>query len=101
MILFVILPTQLCMDQWSGKIEGIVLPWIVELINHGASVATLDVKGDLYDRLLPEAKRVSCRVWYWKSLAISVDRGACPPAPALWSRHDLPQAAPAGSGGQP
>ncbi len=49
----------------SGKTEGIVLPWIKALLQQGASVVTCDVKGDLFVRLLPEAKKVGARVWYW------------------------------------
>ena len=49
----------------AGKTEGIVLPWITALLQQGASVVTCDVKGDLFDRLLPEAKKVGARVWYW------------------------------------
>ena len=48
----------------SGKTEGIVLPWIVELLRAGASVVTCDVKGDLMDRLAPEARRLGRRLWY-------------------------------------
>ncbi len=49
----------------AGKTEGIVLPWITALLQQRASVVTCDVKGDLFDRLLPEAKKVGARVWYW------------------------------------
>ena len=49
----------------AGKTEGIVLPWIKSLLGQGASVVTCDVKGDLFDRLMPEAKKIGARVWYW------------------------------------
>ncbi len=49
----------------AGKTEGIVLPWITSLLRQGVSVVTCDVKGDLFDRLLPEAKKSGARVWYW------------------------------------
>lgn len=49
----------------AGKTEGIVLPWITALLQQGASIVTCDVKGDLFDRLLPEARKGGARVWYW------------------------------------
>jgi len=49
----------------SGKTEGIVLPWITAILKQGASVVTCDVKGDLFDRLHQDAKKMGARVWYW------------------------------------
>lgn len=49
----------------SGKTEGVIIPWITQLLGQGASVVTCDVKGDLYDRLAPEARKLGCNVWYW------------------------------------
>ncbi len=49
----------------SGKTEGIVLPWITALLQQGASVVTCDVKGDLFDKLLPETRKLGVRLWYW------------------------------------
>jgi len=51
----------------SGKTDGIMLPWIVDLLRAGASVVTCDVKGDLMDRLAPEARRLGRRLWYWNN----------------------------------
>lgn len=51
----------------SGKTEGVIIPWIIELLGRRASVVTCDVKGDLIDRLGPEAQRLGCRLWYWNS----------------------------------
>lgn len=49
----------------SGKTEGIIIPWIVELLQAGYSVVTVDVKGDLFDRLQGVAKKLGIQVWYW------------------------------------
>lgn len=49
----------------SGKTEGIVLPWVTALLQQGASVVTCDVKGDLFDKLLPETRKLGARLWYW------------------------------------
>ena len=49
----------------SGKTEGIIIPWILELLRAGYSVVTVDVKGDLYDRLDGAARQMGVRVWYW------------------------------------
>jgi len=49
----------------SGKTEGIILPWILELLQAGYSVVTVDVKGDLFDRLLGPAQQIGVRIWYW------------------------------------
>lgn len=51
----------------SGKTEGLVVPWILDLLRSGVSVVTCDVKGDLMDRLAPEARRLGRRLWYWNS----------------------------------
>lgn len=49
----------------SGKTEGIIIPWIVDLLKAGYSVVTVDVKGDLFDRLQGVAQQIGVRVWYW------------------------------------
>jgi type IV secretory pathway TraG/TraD family ATPase VirD4 len=49
----------------SGKTEGIIIPWILELLRAGYSVVTVDIKGDLFDRLYGEAQRMGVQVWYW------------------------------------
>lgn len=49
----------------SGKTEGIILPWIEGLLKEGNSVVTCDIKGDLVDRLMPVARQIGCRFWYW------------------------------------
>jgi len=51
----------------SGKTESLILPWILTLLRGGASVVTVDVKGDLYDRLAPAAETMGARLWYWNS----------------------------------
>jgi type IV secretory pathway TraG/TraD family ATPase VirD4 len=51
----------------SGKTEGIVIPWILDLLQQGASVVTVDVKGDLVDRVTGPAQEAGIRVWYWNS----------------------------------
>lgn len=51
----------------SGKSEGIIIPWILELVRAGSSVVTVDVKGDLVHRVAAEAGRMGVRVWYWNS----------------------------------
>ena len=51
----------------SGKTEGIIIPWIVDLLRSGGSVVTVDVKGDLVDRVSRQASRAPTRVWYWNS----------------------------------
>jgi len=48
-----------------GKTEGIIVPWAIGLLKNGHSVVTVDVVGNLTDRLSNEAKRLGCRVWYW------------------------------------
>jgi type IV secretory pathway TraG/TraD family ATPase VirD4 len=40
----------------SGKTTGIIVPWIVAGLRHGYSVVTIDVKGDLLDRVKAEAR---------------------------------------------
>jgi type IV secretory pathway TraG/TraD family ATPase VirD4 len=49
----------------SGKTEGIIIPWILQLLQNGHSVVTVDVKGDLIDRLRGEVTRLGVRSWYW------------------------------------
>lgn len=49
----------------SGKTEGIIIPWIEDLIRAGFCVVTVDVKGDLYDRLTRTAQLYGVRVLYW------------------------------------
>lgn len=49
----------------SGKTESFVIPWILSLIERGASVVTVDVKGELYECLAPEVENLGGRVWYW------------------------------------
>mgnify|MGYP006431529211 CR=1 FL=1 len=49
----------------AGKTEGIVVPWISALLQNGFSVVTIDVKGDLLDRLSPVIRKTRCRSWYW------------------------------------
>lgn len=51
----------------SGKTEGVIIPWILDLLRAGSSVVTVDVKGDLVDRVAGEAQRMGVRVWYWNS----------------------------------
>ena len=51
----------------SGKTEGIVIPWILDLLRQGASVVTIDVKGDLVDRIAGPEQEMGVRVWYWNS----------------------------------
>lgn len=49
----------------SGKTESLVIPWILSLLERGASVVTVDVKGELYERLAPGVEDLGGRVWYW------------------------------------
>jgi type IV secretion system protein VirD4 len=49
----------------SGKTEGVIIPWILELLSSGYSVVTVDIKGDLLDRLYGTAQQMGVRVWYW------------------------------------
>ena len=49
----------------SGKTESLVIPWILSLLEQGASVVTVDVKGELYERLASEVEDLGARVWYW------------------------------------
>jgi len=49
----------------SGKTEGIIIPWTLQLLGAGYSVVTVDVKGDLFDRLYGPARQMGVRVWYW------------------------------------
>lgn len=51
----------------SGKTESIIIPWILDLLRGGASVVTVDVKGDLVDRIAVPAQQMGVRVWYWNS----------------------------------
>lgn len=51
----------------SGKTEGVIIPWILGLLREGASVVTVDVKGDLVDRIAGPAQDMGIRVWYWNS----------------------------------
>lgn len=49
----------------SGKTEGIIIPWTLELLSSGYSVVTVDIKGDLFDRLQGTAQKMGVQVWYW------------------------------------
>ncbi|MCC3449933.1 MAG: type IV secretory system conjugative DNA transfer family protein [Microcoleus sp. PH2017_40_RAT_O_B] len=49
----------------AGKTEGVIVPWAIGLMKNGHSVVTVDVVGNLTNRLSNEAKRLGCRVWYW------------------------------------
>ncbi|MGK7941302.1 MAG: type IV secretory system conjugative DNA transfer family protein [Crocosphaera sp.] len=49
----------------SGKTESIIIPWTLELLQQGASVITIDVKGDLITRLGNSVQNLGCRLWYW------------------------------------
>jgi len=51
----------------SGKTEGIIIPWALELLQAGFSVVTVDIKGDLVDRIGGAAQQAGHRVWYWNS----------------------------------
>ncbi|HAZ48851.1 MAG TPA: hypothetical protein DDW76_14735 [Cyanobacteria bacterium UBA11369] len=51
----------------AGKTEGIIIPWVIGLLKSGYSVVTVDVVGNLVNRLSNEAKKLGCRVWYWDS----------------------------------
>jgi type IV secretory pathway TraG/TraD family ATPase VirD4 len=51
----------------SGKTEGIIIPWVLELLQQGYSVVTVDIKGDLIDRLGGAAQKLGRRLWYWNS----------------------------------
>jgi type IV secretory pathway TraG/TraD family ATPase VirD4 len=51
----------------SGKTEGVIIPWILDLLGAGSSVVTVDVKGDLAGRVASEAQRMGVRVWHWNS----------------------------------
>lgn len=49
----------------SGKTESIIVPWIKQLLGAGYSVITVDIKGDLYDRLIGDVQKMGVRIWYW------------------------------------
>lgn len=49
----------------SGKTESVVIPWIEGILSSGASAVTIDVKGDLADRLSRSALQMGARWWYW------------------------------------
>jgi type IV secretory pathway TraG/TraD family ATPase VirD4 len=49
----------------SGKTVGIILPWIEMLLQSGASVVTVDVKGDLYQSAEGAARAAGARFLYW------------------------------------
>lgn len=51
----------------AGKTEGVIIPWVAELLAAGSSVVTVDVKGDLIDRLAPAAKAAGAELWYWNT----------------------------------
>lgn len=49
----------------SGKTESLIEPWILAALNAGASAVVYDVKGDLHDRLTPQARAAGARILYW------------------------------------
>jgi type IV secretory pathway TraG/TraD family ATPase VirD4 len=49
----------------SGKTVGVILPWIESLLQSGASVVTVDVKGDLYGEAQRAAQATGARFLYW------------------------------------
>lgn len=49
----------------SGKTASVVVPWIEHMLVSGVSVVTVDVKGDLFDRLEPAARAAGVRLWHW------------------------------------
>ena len=51
----------------AGKTEGLIIPWILDLVRAGASVITVDVEGDLVDRVGPAVRQMGVRIWYWNS----------------------------------
>lgn len=51
----------------AGKTEGIVIPWTIGLLKNGYSVVTVDVVGNLVNRLRTETQKLGCRFWYWDS----------------------------------
>jgi type IV secretion system protein VirD4 len=51
----------------SGKTESIIIPWTLELLHQGASVITIDVKGDLITRFGNSVQNLGCRLWYWNA----------------------------------
>jgi type IV secretory pathway TraG/TraD family ATPase VirD4 len=51
----------------SGKTHGIINPWVLELLQQGSSVVTVDVKGELMNTLGRQAAALGVRVWYWDS----------------------------------
>ena len=51
----------------SGKTESIIIPWTLELLHQGASVITIDVKGDLITRFGDSVQNLGCRLWYWNA----------------------------------
>ena len=52
----------------SGKTESLMIPMTLDLLYHGHSVVTIDVKGDLYDRLTPNIDQQKIRVILWDCL---------------------------------
>lgn len=57
----------------SGKTTSIIVPWIVQLLRLGASVVTVDVKGDLLAQIQGHAAATGgptgSRLWYWDAAA--------------------------------
>ena len=51
----------------TGKTESIIIPWTLELLHQGASVITIDVKGDLITRFGNSVQNLGCRLWYWNA----------------------------------
>lgn len=51
----------------SGKTEGLVIPWVINLLKRGYSVVTIDVLGNLVGRLEKATQSIGCRFWYWNS----------------------------------
>lgn len=49
----------------AGKTEGILIPWMASLLRAGASVVTVDVKGDVYDRIKADIIAFGGKVIYW------------------------------------
>jgi type IV secretory pathway TraG/TraD family ATPase VirD4 len=51
----------------SGKTHSIINPWVLELLQQGSSVVTVDVKGELMNTLGRRAEAMGMRVWCWDS----------------------------------
>ncbi len=47
----------------TGKTENVIAPWIEALLASGASVVTVDVKGDMLRRF----RDVPARIWHWSA----------------------------------